>query len=276
MLLVAAAAHAIIILGVSFNVDLPNEVSQPAPTLDIILVHHHSEKPPEKADYLAQVSQEGGGNREDKVRPQSPVSSPKVLPQKGPTRKASGSATSKPAPQRTRRLTRRVERAATPVAKESRPSIERKKRPTALQLMNYSVEIAQLSAAIDESFQAHAQRPRHKFISARTQAYAYASYMEAWRQKVERIGNLNYPEEAKRRKLSGALLLDVALNADGSIYRIELRRSSGNKVLDDAAIRIVRLASPFAPFPDDIHKETDILHITRTWQFRNDARVFSR
>ena len=91
--------------------------------------------------------------------------------------------------------------------------------------------------------------------------------MEAWRAKVERVGNLNYPDAARRNKLTGSLILDVALNADGSVNQINVRRSSGSKILDDAAIRIVELSSPFAPFPDNIKAETDILHITRTWQF---------
>ena len=97
--------------------------------------------------------------------------------------------------------------------------------------------------------------------------------MEAWRAKVERVGNLNYPEEARRRKLAGQLVLDVALNPDGKINQITIRRSSGHKVLDDAAIRIVELAAPYAPFPEEIRAETDVLHITRTWQFL-DQRVF--
>jgi protein TonB len=91
--------------------------------------------------------------------------------------------------------------------------------------------------------------------------------MEAWRAKVERVGNLNYPDDARKRQLSGSLILDVALNPDGSVNQITVRQSSGHKILDDAADRIVRLAAPFAPFPDDIRAETDILHITRTWQF---------
>lgn len=93
--------------------------------------------------------------------------------------------------------------------------------------------------------------------------------MEAWRAKVERVGNLNYPDAARKQNLSGSLILDVALNADGSINQITVRRSSRQKILDDAAIRIVELASPFAPFPEQIRKGTDILHITRTWQFLN-------
>ncbi len=144
--------------------------------------------------------------------------------------------------------------------------------PSATALMTNSFKIASLSAQIRRKLQAKAERPRRKFISASTREYKYASYMEAWRAKVERVGNLNYPEAARKKKISGSLILDVALNNDGSINQITVRRSSGHKVLDDAAIRIVELASPYSPFPDHIREETDILHITRTWQFLNDHR----
>ncbi len=96
-------------------------------------------------------------------------------------------------------------------------------------------------------------------------------YMEGWRAKVERVGNLNYPYQAKRQKLSGNLLLDVAINADGTINAITVRRSSGHKLLDDFAVRAVELAAPFDPFPANIRVDTDILHITRTWKFRETA-----
>ena len=142
--------------------------------------------------------------------------------------------------------------------------------PSAAQLMMRSKEIAKLSADLSDSLEAYSHRPRQRYISARSQAYRDAAYLEAWRSKIERIGNLNYPEEAKRQNLSGSLILDVAINADGSVHRIELRRSSGYKLLDDAAIRIVRLAAPFAPLSAEMRKDTDILHITRTWQFLND------
>jgi protein TonB len=142
--------------------------------------------------------------------------------------------------------------------------------PSATTLLTNSFKIASLSAEIRRKLEAKAKRPRRKFISASTKEYKYASYMEAWRAKVERVGNLNYPEAARKQNLSGSLILDVALNADGSINQITVRRSSGQKILDDAAIRIVELASPFAPFPDQVREETDILHITRTWQFLNN------
>ena len=114
-----------------------------------------------------------------------------------------------------------------------------------------------------------------KHISASTQEYKYAAYLDAWRRKVERIGNLNYPDEAKRRKLYGNLVLSVALRPDGSVEEIRLTRSSGHALLDDAAIRIVRLAAPYAPFPKEIREETDLLEITRTWQFLSDNQLFS-
>jgi len=144
------------------------------------------------------------------------------------------------------------------------------RRPSATELLTNSFKIASLSAEIRRKMVAKAKRPRRKFISASTKEYKYAAYMESWRSKVERVGNLNYPDQARKQKLSGSLVLDVALNQDGSINEITIRRSSGEKILDDAAIRIVELAAPYAPFPQQIKNETDILHIMRTWQFINN------
>ena len=144
--------------------------------------------------------------------------------------------------------------------------------PSATALMTNSLKIASLSAQIRRKLQAKAERPRRKFISASTKEYKYASYMEAWRSKVERVGNLNYPDAARKAKLSGSLRLDVALNKDGSINQIIVLLSSGHKILDDAAIRIVELASPYSPFPDQIREDTDILHIIRTWRFSNSNK----
>ena len=134
-------------------------------------------------------------------------------------------------------------------------------------LASRSLAIAALSAEIDRKLRAYAERPRRKWISARTREHRFAAYMDAWRRKVERIGNLNYPDEAARRGLSGNLLLDVALNPDGTVEEITLRRSSGERVLDDAAVRIVKLAAPFSKFSESIAEEVDILHIERTWVF---------
>jgi len=160
----------------------------------------------------------------------------------------------------------------TPEQKETRikKTIKKPRMPSATELLTNSFKIASLSAEIRRKMVAKAQRPRRKFISATTKEYKYAAYMEAWRSKVERVGNLNYPEQARKQSLSGSLVLDVALNQDGSINEITIRRSSGEKILDDAAVRIVELAAPFSPFPQHIKDETDILHIMRTWQFINN------
>lgn len=146
----------------------------------------------------------------------------------------------------------------------------------ASQLISQSLAMASLRATIDQQMKAYAQRPRRKWITARTREHKFAAYMEAWRAKVERIGNLNYPDEARRRRVSGHLLLDVALNQDGTINDIVLRRSSGKRVLDDAAVRIVRLAAPYGKFPPSIAQEVDILHIQRTWLFSASNRFASR
>ncbi|GMQ76832.1 MAG: energy transducer TonB [Gammaproteobacteria bacterium] len=147
---------------------------------------------------------------------------------------------------------------------------------SAATLISRSLAMASLSAEIDRRLQAYAKRPKRKWITARTKEHKYAAYMDAWRQKVERVGNLNYPDEARRANLSGNLLLDVALRPDGSVDEIILRRSSGEKALDDAAIRIVNLAAPFARFPRNIAEDVDILHVERTWQFLSGNRFASR
>lgn len=159
---------------------------------------------------------------------------------------------------------------APPVAAPA-PGAETDPLPTATQLITRSFAMASMSAELQDKIENRARRARSKYISASTQEYRYAAYMEAWRAKVERIGNINYPDEARQRGLSGALLLDVALRPDGSVIEIVVRRSSGHKVLDDAAVRIVELAGPFAPFPPDIAREVDVLHVTRTWRFLNSA-----
>jgi protein TonB len=129
------------------------------------------------------------------------------------------------------------------------------------------MEMLTLNQQINRTLQAYSSTPKSKFISARTKEYKYASYMRDWVAKVERVGELNYPDEARRQNLSGKLIVQVAVYPDGSVREITIRKPSGYKILDDAAVRIVKLAAPFAPFSDDIKQETDVLYITRTWVF---------
>ena len=139
-----------------------------------------------------------------------------------------------------------------------------------------ALAMAALKAEIERDLRAYAERPRRKWISASTREHRFAAYMDAWRRKVEEVGNLNYPEEAERRGLTGDLLLDVAIRPDGTVEEITLRRSSGERVLDEAAVRIVEIAAPFGAFPEDIAEDVDILHIERTWIFHSGGATMSR
>jgi len=285
----AIVAHAIVILGVSFTFEDP--IESRFDTMEIILVQKSSAEAPDDARYLAQASQQGGGESDEPDRPSAPLAAP--LPDTRPA-VVTQPAASEPAPpaagnQRPEQLAvdaraqRKVHSLDRPLdAEEEAPRLheaphwEQKKKFDPLAFLDQDIAIASLDAEIKQALRTYAERPRHKYISANTRAYRYAAYMEAWRAKVERIGNLNYPDKARRQRLSGSLVLDVSLNPDGSVNEIVVRRPSGHKILDDAAMRIVRLGSPFAPFPDNIREETDILHITRTWQFLSSGSLRSR
>ena len=120
------------------------------------------------------------------------------------------------------------------------------------------------------TFQEYSHKPKEKFLTSRTKEYIAASYMRKWIDKVERLGNADYPDAAIRNRLSGTLILDVVINADGSLKAVNLRRSSGHQVLDDAARRIVTMSSPFEPFPAKLQKQADVIHITRSWEFKSN------
>jgi protein TonB len=123
---------------------------------------------------------------------------------------------------------------------------------------------------------AYQKRPKRRFVGARAEEYRFARYVEDWRLKIERVGNLNYPDAAREQKLYGSLLLTVSIRSDGSVENIEISRSSGHKLLDAAAVKIVTMSAPFAPFPTDIRRDTDVLHITRTWTFTKGSELVSQ
>jgi protein TonB len=259
----AIALHAIIILGITFGHfdDPPPE--NILPTLDIT-VSSRSTAPPEEADYLAQTSQDGGGNTSEKVKPTQaiPEQAPAVMPQQpvqAPTQVVSS-----------RVAKEKVHQQETETPETEKPEV------TATELIERSMEMVNLNEQLNESMQAYAHRPRHIYVSARTQEYKYANYMSEWVKKVERVGNLNYPDEARRSGLTGKLIMDVTMNADGTVRNISIMRASGHKVIDEAAKRIVNLAAPFPPFPADIRKDADIMHITRTWEFSTSNTLKSR
>jgi protein TonB len=258
--------HAFVILGISFKPFDPSKPEFQQQSLEVMVVRRAKEPPKEdeQADYLAQVAQSGGGEKIEQEKPQIPEPpSMAAAAQKPPSMQQPIS--------QTQPLTSEQSEQKAPV---DSTIVERQPLPSASQLLtSKKMEIARLTAELERSKEAYAKLPKRKAISASTKEYKYASYLDAWRRKVERIGNLNYPDQAKRDRLYGNLVLHVAVKSDGSVDQIRVLHSSGHKILDDSAIRIVRLAAPFSPFPNEIRKETDILDITRTWQFLRSGKL---
>jgi periplasmic protein TonB len=271
-LLVSIASHAAVIIGVGFKVPDPKNWTAPHNSLDVVLVNAKSATRPVKADALAQANLDGGGNTDEKRRASSPF--PNLPPRDAKQDAREAEARMKRLEQEAKELMTRLAAKSAVVQGELREQVT--KPDTAAQdLAEKSLEIARLEAQIRRDYQAYQERPKRVFIGARTQEYRFAQYVDNWRLKIERVGNLNYPEDAKVRKIYGSLQLTVAIKSDGSVESVEINRSSGYKVLDQAAMRIVRLAAPFERFPENIRKDTDIVHITRTWSFTRGDQLLS-
>ena len=271
----ALAIHAILILGISF--DLMDNSSDVITTMEITLVHQRSNEEPEEADYLAQANQLGGGTQQEKSRPSSPFSNPLPTLEEGyapNSRRAMSPPPVKKAQKQTEIMSVEQSTQRTNSQKLKEETSINIKSLTAAQLFERSQQVAKLSAEINKLKTAYQQTPKHTWVhGANAKQYRFASYMDAWRTKVERIGNLNYPAVVTRKKLTGSLLLDVAINPDGSIHSTRITRSSGFPELDRAALRIVNMSAPFPPLTKDILKDTNILHIPRVWRFQQGSRL---
>jgi len=266
MLFLAACVHAAA-LSLTFSFPAPSEISKVLPPMEIILVHSKTREKVEDADYLAQSTNEGGGDSEEKVRPQDQISNPTVVQEEGEHEQFQEAAS----PQdvtliEDELLTAEEAEVKVEQVVESEPSPV-KEALTAEDLIELQREKLQLASDLSLLQETHARKPSKKSISARTQEYKYASYMESWRQKIERFGRLNYPLKLTENRAYGEALIAVSINADGSIYEIQVLKSSGRKIVDDAAMNIIRRAAPFARLPKEILKETDILEIVRTLVF---------
>ncbi|MGH8701850.1 MAG: energy transducer TonB [Burkholderiales bacterium] len=265
--------HAIIILGVSFKLpDLSKLATQPP--LEVTLVNAKTQARPEKADALAQANLDGGGNTDARRRARSPLPVP-IEDKQG----AELSLAQKRVEQLEREAKQLMtqDRSKTTVAprlEAQAPKEEPQVAPSAADIVSRGLEIARLEAQIAREWENYQQRPRRTFIGARTKEFRFARYIEDWRAKVERVGELNYPQAARDQKIYGSMMVTVSIKSDGSLEAVEINKTSGQRILDAAALRIVQLAAPFAPFPADIARDTDILHITRTWIFtRSDQLV---
>ncbi|MBI2313060.1 MAG: TonB family protein [Betaproteobacteria bacterium] len=275
-IVLSTIVHAVLLFGVTFVLPDPRALSDLTSKLEVVLVNSKSVTRPDQADALAQARLDGGGNTDDRRRAKSPL--PVLADDTRTQLETSAAKRVEQLEQEAQRLMSQVRSRKTvnPVQDqpERTPQASAERVDTS-ELIQRSLEIARLEAQIAKDWDDYQKRPRRRFIGARTQEYRFAQYVEDWRIKIERIGNLNYPEAAKRERIFGSLQLTVSIKSDGTVETVELNRSSGQKVLDAAALRIVKLAAPYAPFPADIRRDTDILSITRTWIFTRSDQLVS-
>ena len=267
-LFLALTLHAIVVLGVGFTQSDHSNV-QPLPSLDIILANSQNFDTVENPDFLAQIDQAGGGNADDKARPSAPVSAPTPVDQKGLSDQDRVEL---------RKQQLAISKLYFLTQSESDDFINRQQQERSKDSDNpqesareqRQTKIARLQAEIRQMSVDYAKRPKTITLTASTRKSVEASYLASWVQKIEHTGNLNYPQEARLKNLSGRLRMSVRINADGEILDMQITSSSGNSVLDEAARQILRMAQPFAPFSDELKDRADQIVIIRTWDFKSN------
>ncbi len=243
------------------------------PQLDVILVNAKSSSRPTRADALAQTQLDGGGNTEADRQAKSNLPAMRDMDPGDPVQLAA---------RRVEQLEREAQRLLQLADGQSASDLvttppaqgEGRERLQDPALESRRLLVARLEAEIARDWEAYQKLPRRKFIGARTEGVVYAQYVDNWRQKIEKVGTANFPDEARSRRVFGSLVVTVSIKADGTVEKVEIERSSGHTLLDAAALRIVDLAGPFAPFPTAVRSQYDILSITRSWSFtRSDLEI---
>ncbi|MCV6624169.1 MAG: energy transducer TonB [Cellvibrionaceae bacterium] len=270
---VAVAVHALIILGLTFDIDMK---PKPAASLNITLATHKDSQAPDKADFLAQHNQQASGSidelRELTVDKQAPIADTQIRDITPPSERLR----SEQAAQQQKLLATTGQSRKISSSQDKQQRQEKSQGESNVELL-HSAEIASLHAKLARQRQAYAKRPRiRRITSVATRASIDAEYLSKWASKIEFVGNRNYPDEALQRGITGTLRAAVTLLPNGNVDKVEILHSSGQKLLDRAALQIVYLASPFAPFPQEIRKTTDKLEIIRTWHFEISGLSTSR
>lgn len=262
-LVLSLILHGILVLGLGFALD---DNAPAIPTLDVILSQTQTPLTPKEADFLAAASQEGGGEHDQAQRPRDnqaglvPLTEPGLAPQ--PLRALSPA----PAPSPEERMVTATDSPSSVAKPPERTEPHPPETPANDAKLQHDADMARLAAEYHLRSELYAKRPKRKFVSASTREYEYANYLRAWVDRAERVGNLNYPDEARRQRLSGQVVISVAVRRDGSVENARIIRSSNIPLLDSAALRIVDMAEPFPPLPET-RDNIDILHVTRTWNF---------
>jgi protein TonB len=271
---ISVAVHAVL-LAVKF-VDPERIKLPPLPQpLEVVLVNSKTKSKPVAPDVLAQANLDGGGNTDENRRAKTPLPAMRETDKGEDLRRAQKRVQELEAQQR--QLLAKAETAkpapAPPTAEVKPEPVVEQPRPSGAELANMALAMARLEAQISRQTDEYNKRPRKAFVGARATEHRLAQYVEDWRIKVERIGNLNYPIEARGR-IYGSLQVTVAIRPDGSIDSMQVTRPSGYPILDRAAEKILNLAAPFAPFSSEILKDYNMIVITRTWTFAPGDKLF--
>ena len=301
-LLCSGIAHLLIIIFVKFQPPALQFFKDKMSALDVVLVNSKHHKRPKKSEALAQANLDGGGNTSENRQLKSALPwqknkpSDTTLEQRSKTLENSLAQADTEAKRKAARLAELDKEAQalmsqlkathtinTDPMQKTKPMNPEKgdedfttKALNSKGLMSSSLDMARLEAQINKQQEDYQKRPKRKSIGARAEEYRFAAYVESWRQKIERIGNLNYPEAAKDQKIYGQLQLTVYIKSNGEVEKVEIRKHSGFPILDDAAVRIVKMGSPYAAFPEDLRREVDILDITRTWIFTQEDSLATK
>ncbi len=257
----SACVHVMLILGLGFTMATGRDESS---TMEVTLAQYRSAEAPEDADFIAQANQEGSGTEDEALAPASPIEAPLNANEIRDVEDFLQERPTSPVP--TEQVLATEGNAPQPEAATNGPTAPAATNGTTA--ANRADTLASLQAQLDLRRQEYAKRPRRYTISSASTKEAYdALYLDNWRKRIEAIGNANYPEQASADGIYGTMRVMVALNPDGSVNDIRILRSSGERVLDEAAVAIVRLAAPFDPFPPELRAKVDVLEIIRTWQF---------
>jgi len=262
-----ALLHGIVIMGVSFTSGALTD-DHGVPTMEVLLAPDDlpETRPNDKADYLAQRDQQGSGNLDKRERPTSPRSS--LLPFNNPGiadgnslqmhRAGADQGNEDLVATRARAPTVRYFQspANDPAAESQQPLLMTAERQSALPAANEADRLA-----------LHGRKERELIVTPNTRQSNVAVYLDAWRRKVERIGTLNFPLEAKDKETTKSPVLEIVVRSDGELDEVLLRDSSGSREVDQAAVAIVKLASPFDPFPRDLAETNDSLRFSKEFQF---------
>ena len=273
-LFAAAALHALFILGVSFEPFL-NELRTPR-SLEVILVQERVDaERPDEAAYLAQSAQDGGGETDENNRPTSPFTSEFDIDANGvaplPVEASSPEVT---APSDATVITSILGTDEVNSDEQDRENITQQPKQDTI-VIEENLEIARITAEVEQQQEEEAKRPKKSWLDSSTQEASSAEYMYRWVERVERIGNLNYPEDVRKNQLTGAIVLTVGIYKNGELESVLIEHSSGHSLLDASAKQLVTVAAPFEPLTGKLAEETDILYITRTWDFQSNNSVDS-